>query len=543
MPFRPAAVAAFISLSAACTGGSGGPEITVTVSPATTSLAVGQAQQFTATVSGIAAQRVIWSVQEGSAGGTISANGLYTAPMRPGDFHVVAASAANVTKTGTASVLVVSAATCTLPTPQASALPAARVLQLGVHAVGETVTFVVPAGTGSVTILQQGTEPLAAPSVTNLGTLLPNTVVPATISVGGTPYYIQDVKPPDDPANWGTPGGIGSMFFESFAPWTGTFTVPNTSNALEYVATNGGVPAGTWSIEVFDYAAGCTLPTCVIGDGVSVYPAGKYDLQILLKPGVVPATGTMDAIFYLVTNTLTAATASTDPSVARMQQTLGTYLGRAGIALGSVAFVDVPADVKARYAAGVNIDDSLPCGDMATILRLANAGNEMSIFLVNSLVSNQGGTFTYVGVDGTIPGPSSVGGTVASGALVSVADLTFVTTPTSCQGPVNLVDCGADETAYIVAHETGHFLGLYHVSESDGVLFDPVKDTPTCPLGLCAPGLQEVVNSDCTAFPADPTSPCGGGDNLMFWLIDFVRSAGSLSSQQSSIMRANPLVQ
>jgi hypothetical protein len=250
----------------------------------------------------------------------------------------------------------------------------------------------------------------------------------------------------------------------------------------------------------------------------------------------------MDAIFYLVTNTLTAATASTDPSVARMQQTLGTYLGRAGIALGSVGFVDMPADVKARYAEGVNIDDSLPCGDMATILRLANAGNAMNVFLVNSLVSNQGGTFTYVGVDGTIPGPSSVGGTVASGALVSVADLTFVTTPTSCQGPVNLVDCGADETAYIVAHETGHFLGLYHVSESDGVLFDPVKDTPTCPLGLCAPGFQEVVNSKCTAFPADPTSPCGGGDNLMFWLIDFVRSAGSLSSQQSSIMRANPLV-
>ncbi len=625
MPFRPAAVAAFIFLATACTGGSGGPDITVTVSPATTSLAVGQPQQFTATVSGIASQRVIWSVQEGSAGGTISASGLYTAPMLPGDFHVVAASAANVTKTGTATVgvvspvvvtvspatpsaafggtvqftaavsgvtdqtvtwsvqegnaggsitaaglytapllpgnfhvvatsvadtsktgtaavLVVSAATCTLPTPQASALPAARVLQLGVHAVGETVTFAVPAGTGSVTILQQGTEPLAAPSVTNLGTLVPNTVVPATISVGGTPYYVQDLKPPDDPASWGTPDGIGSMFFESFAPWTGTFTVPNTSNALEYVVTNGGVPAGTWSIQVFDYAAGCTLPTCVIGDGVSVYPPGKYDLQVLLKPGVVPATGTMDVTFYLVTNTLTASTASTNPSVTRMRQTLGTYLDRAGITLGSVAYVDMPADVKARYAAGVNIDDDLPCGDMATILRMANAGSAMNVFLVNSLVSNQGGTFTYVGVDGTIPGPSSAGGTVASGVLVSVADLTFVTTPTSCQGTVNMVECGADETAYIVAHETGHFLGLYHVSESDGVLFDPVKDTPTCPLSLCAPGAQEVVNSDCTAFPTDPTSPCGGGDNLMFWLMDFARSAGGLSTQQSSIMRANPLV-
>src|SRR5512136_673475 len=69
---------------------------------------------------------------------------------------------------------------CALPTPQPSALPSTQVLQLGSHAVGQTVTFPVPAGTGSVTILQQGTQPQVAPTITYQGQLLQNTVVPWT---------------------------------------------------------------------------------------------------------------------------------------------------------------------------------------------------------------------------------------------------------------------------------------------------------------------------------------------------------------------------
>jgi hypothetical protein len=45
--------------------------------------------------------------------------------------------------------------------------------------------------------------------------------------------------------------------------------------------------------------------------------------------------------------------------------------------------------------------------------------------------------------------------------------------------------------------------------------------------------------SDCTKFPA---TACGGGDNLMFYLISRALSTGNLSPQQSSIMRANALV-
>jgi hypothetical protein len=533
--------AALLSLSAACTGGGGGPTITVTVSPASPFVAAGQTQQFTATVVGATDQTVTWAVQEGSVGGAISTGGLYTAPLLPGSFHVVATSVADGSRSGSVAVNVVSPPACTLETPQSSALPSAQVLQLGVHTVGEMVTFTVPATTGSVTILQQGTEPLAAQSVTYQGSLVANTVVPLTVKVGGAEFFNDNVAPTGDPAFWGTKDGIGAIFFDSASPWTGTMTVPNTTHMLQYVVDHGGVPAGAWSMVVNDYAEECKVlgpAKCVVGNGTLTYPPGKYDVKVLLKPGAVQAAGTVDVNFYVVTTQLTAATASASASVARMRQTLGTYLARAGVTLGAVNFVDMPAEVKARYAAGVDVDDSLPCGDVATLLRMSNAENAMSLILVNSLVSNQGGAFTYVGIDGTIPGPSSVGGTVASGALVSVANLE-TGAATACGGAVNLPGCGADRTAYDAAHEVGHFLGLYHVTESDGARFDPVQDTPTCVLSSCAPGKTEVVVADC--LKAQP-GPCGGGDNLMFWLLSSALSTGNLSTQQSSILRANPLV-
>ncbi len=47
-------------------------------------------------------------------------------------------------------------------------------------------------------------------------------------------------------------------------------------------------------------------------------------MKVLLKPGAVPAAGTVDVDFYLVTTQLTQATASTSASVARMRQTLAS---------------------------------------------------------------------------------------------------------------------------------------------------------------------------------------------------------------------------
>jgi len=82
------------------------PAITVQVTPAAVTLGQGAMQSFTAQVSGTTSQDVTWSIQEGAAGGTISAAGLYVAPATTGLVHVVATSVAAPAASGVALVTV-----------------------------------------------------------------------------------------------------------------------------------------------------------------------------------------------------------------------------------------------------------------------------------------------------------------------------------------------------------------------------------------------------------------------------------------------------
>ena len=85
--------------------------ISVTVSPATATVAVNGTQQFTATVTGTSNKLVNWSVSgsgcSGSECGAVSSTGLYTAPASapsPPTVTVKATSAQDVTKYGAATV-------------------------------------------------------------------------------------------------------------------------------------------------------------------------------------------------------------------------------------------------------------------------------------------------------------------------------------------------------------------------------------------------------------------------------------------------------
>ena len=86
--------------------------ISISVSPNSASLAAGATQQFSSAVSGTSNTAVTWS----TTGGSISANGLYTAPSTAGAFTVTATSVADTTKT--ASVVVTVGAPAGGPQPQ-----------------------------------------------------------------------------------------------------------------------------------------------------------------------------------------------------------------------------------------------------------------------------------------------------------------------------------------------------------------------------------------------------------------------------------------
>jgi hypothetical protein len=459
-------------------------------------------------------------------------------------------------------------AQCTAPSCQrpvvASTLPAAQVLTFGPgpHTVGDVIPFVVPANTGSVTIVHQAlsaglTVTLQTPSGAQV---IDNSAVPGVIKFpNGTEAYNDNTQ--SDPAS--PDGGVDSSgkfaFYGGGTPSTAAFTFPNTSSS----AGAGALTPGTWKFSVNDYAYECaTTPGCTAGASSS----DTYDVSVLLRP--LPSGSNLDVNFYIVASgQLTAATAGANPSAQRMVNTFKSLYAAAGITVRNVTFYDTSAADQARFGTNVNADKTGPCDELNQmfLLSAAHPGTPaapapMNLFLVQSITSNTpnpGGTI--VGIDGTIPGPSSFTGTVHSGAAVSLADLFSIQSGGSCTGAIDL-RCGADVTAYIAAHETGHFLGLFHTTESTGNYFDPISDTPKCACMTCATStdLSKCAKPDATGptLQADrccfgsssaacqaPGSTCLGGDNLMFWQLYGGLSKGTLSAQQGSVMRLNPLLQ
>ena len=86
-------------------------QIAVAIRPDAATMAPGQSVSFSATVSGSPDTAVVWSMMEGSAGGTVSTEGLYTAPSATGVYHVVATSHLDAAKFATAVVTVTADAT------------------------------------------------------------------------------------------------------------------------------------------------------------------------------------------------------------------------------------------------------------------------------------------------------------------------------------------------------------------------------------------------------------------------------------------------
>ena len=168
----------------------------------------------------------------------------------------------------------------------------------------------------------------------------------------------------------------------------------------------------------------------------------------------------------------------------------------------------------------------------------------MALFLLDEIATVDAQGDTLAGIDGTIPGMATFNGTIAGGAIASIANLSSTSQCTAALSPY----CGPDFTALVAGHETGHFLGMYHPSEQTGDLFDPLADTASCVCALCETGAAAANCSDggsptlvSNDVCAGATQECGGADLLMFWLLT-PSSHGDMTPQQGAVMRANPLI-
>jgi hypothetical protein len=75
----------------------------------------------------------------------------------------------------------------------------------------------------------------------------------------------------------------------------------------------------------------------------------------------------------------------------------------------------------------------------------------------------------------------------------------------------------------VLAHEVGHYLGLFHTTEQGGISQDPLEDTPSCP-----------------STQWDNPARCPDITNLMFPFAG--NDHMTLTRDQGDVIHANPLV-
>ena len=83
--------------------------VSVSISPSTVVIQPNASFTFTATVTGLAqgqSTAVTWTVQEGTSGGTVDGSGKYTAPANEGNYHLLATSVADSSKSAIAMATV-----------------------------------------------------------------------------------------------------------------------------------------------------------------------------------------------------------------------------------------------------------------------------------------------------------------------------------------------------------------------------------------------------------------------------------------------------
>jgi hypothetical protein len=433
---------------------------------------------------------------------------------------------------------------CRMPQVGSSLSPG-DVQVLGTHTVGDVLSFDVPAGSIGFSIVSQA---VSAQPTFNFGGAVPNLAVPSPLlTPSGATFFTDFVNPPDDLTTTLLVSGLPSENgVAAYAAFSAALNFPNSSAGL---SLDGGLPSGTWTFGVNDYAFECAHTQGCSGGSTT----DTYATSVVVSPGPLPSPGTLAVDIYLVTESLDAGAAVSSPAIQAFVARFASFYAQAHICISSFTFHDVPAWAQAKYdSVAVDYTDTAldPCSDYHQLFTLGESSRSIPLFFIDDITAgNVPPGDEIVGEDGAIPGPPTFNGTVAGGAVVLAADLTSTQ---GCTASFSPNTCGPDRVAAIGAHESGHFLGLFHPTESSGTFFDPLIDTPACVCALCETSRGAAAACGSNPDGGEPTvvdnsvcdglsQQCGGAPYLMFWLLT-VDTQGVFSAEESRVMRANPLI-
>jgi hypothetical protein len=307
---------------------------------------------------------------------------------------------------------------------------------------GGTSTSTVPLGTIDLGTISTGADGRTPP----IEFELPADTVSFMVVTEAAPeafVVVYTLEGPDGPLVTNDESTLTPLERLLLGPFAAQFKSPNR------VVQDSGIAAALFPNNPGVSVSGGTYTMRIAGlvpQGQQGQPyVGDIDVEILFRTQV-PSSGRLDVSLYFTgAGGIDAASAPTAPLIQDALVDLGEIYATAGITIGAIAYHDVDARFRT-----IEVALSGGAGPLEEMFE-ATQGPGLHFFFVDRFESPiPGGAIG--GIAGGLPGPPLRPSTLNSGVAVALEPAN--------EDPAVL--------AHVMAHEGGHWLGLFHTSEITG---------------------------------------------------------------------------